>query len=178
MPWIVIFAKYFAIFAHFTVWHKRKYTGEWYWVHLEEVMVYVSLVTDNPAMWVAAWLHDTVEDTWVPLWLIYLLFGRTVGRLVRGLTDISKPSDGNRAFRKAKDRNHYAVQSPECKTVKIADILSNTLSIARHDPHFAKVFMGEKRELLPVLREGNPTLWQQLKAQIDHYYQTNPEPMI
>jgi hypothetical protein len=42
--------------------------------------------------------------------------------------------------------------------VKLADLISNTSSIARHDPAFARVYLAEKRELLTVLTRGNATL--------------------
>jgi guanosine-3',5'-bis(diphosphate) 3'-pyrophosphohydrolase len=100
-----------------------------------------------------------VEDTGVELALIGTEFGRTIELLVGYLTDISKPVDGNRAARKAIDREHTAQASPAAKTIKLADLIDNTRSIVAHDPDFARVYLKEKALLLEVLREGDATLW-------------------
>ena len=79
--------------------------------------------------------------------------------LVRDLTDVSKPEDGNRAVRKEIDRQHTAQASPQAKTIKLADLISNTVSIVEHDPKFARIYLKEKALLLEVLTEGDPTLY-------------------
>ena len=105
-------------------------------------------------------LHDTVEDTHATLWGIEKMFGREIAELVEQLTDVSRPEDGNRARRKRIDLEHTAKASTEAKTVKLADLIDNTRSIAALDPAFAVVYFEEKRRLLEVLRDGDPTLWQ------------------
>lgn len=137
----------------------RKYTGEPYIVHPDEVAGIVASVTDDQAMIAAAYLHDVVEDTAVSLDRVRELFGDDVAGLVEMLTDVSKPEDGNRKARKAIDRNHTASASPRAKTIKLADLISNTASIVTHDAEFAKVYLAEKRLLLDVLREGDATLY-------------------
>ncbi|MNN49323.1 hypothetical protein D3C81_1638410 [compost metagenome] len=87
--------------------------------------------------------------------------------LILGLTDVSKPEDGNRAKRKEADRNHTAMQSPECKTIKLADLISNSKSICEHDKDFAKVYIKEKELLLEVLTEGDPTLYAQARGIVE-----------
>jgi (p)ppGpp synthase/HD superfamily hydrolase len=153
-----LLATLFAQFAHRK--QKRKYTGEPYYVHLEEVaeIVWRHCSTDKN-MVIAALLHDTVEDTWVPLWLVRVLFGADVASLVSDLTDASKPEDGNRAVRKAIDRAHSANASARAQTIKMADLLSNTRSITQHDAKFAKVYMAEKELLLAVLTKGDRVLY-------------------
>lgn len=167
---LVLFASWFAIFAHESIRHKRKYTGAPYWHHVRGVAYLVESCNGTPEQIAAAWLHDTVEDTWVPLWLIRVLFGRVVAQLVWGLTDVSKPEDGNRAVRKALDREHISQQCSECKTIKLADVISNSLSIARHDPRFAKVYMAEINALLKVLSEGDELLYVTACNIVDDYY--------
>lgn len=49
--------------------------------------------------------------------------------------------------------------SPAAKTIKLADLIDNTSTIMKHDPHFAVTYMKEKAKLLEVLKEGDPTLW-------------------
>ncbi len=147
----------FAKIAHSE--QKRKYTNEPYFVHCEEVAKIVESVGGTPEMIAAGYLHDTVEDTGTPIITIYTLFGCQVGDLVSSLTDVSKPSDGNRKIRKDKDRAHTANSSPEAKTVKLADLISNSQSIVEHDKDFAEVYLREKEALLHFLQEGNAELY-------------------
>lgn len=148
----------------------RKYTGEPYIVHPLEVMEIVKTVPHTPEMLAAAVLHDVVEDTDVTLSDIWNEFGYKVRQLVADLTDISVPSDGNRKARKHLDLIHTAKAIPQSKTVKLADLISNSKSITEHDPKFAKVYMKEKAALLKVLTEGDPTLYAQAKKIVDDYY--------
>ena len=149
----------FAMAAHAAVGQKRKYTGEDYFNHPVEVSDIIYGKSYNTEMVAAALLHDVVEDTHVPIELIEREFGKCVATLVAGLTDISKPEDGNRAVRKEIDRQHTAKQSPACKTIKLADLISNSKSILQHDKEFAKVYLKEKQLLLEVLKEGDVDLW-------------------
>ena len=84
----------------------------------------------------AALLHDTVEDTGVRIEDIEREFGAEVAELVGWLTDVSTREDGNRATRKAIDREHISRASTAAKTIKLADIMSNSQRILAHDaPH-------------------------------------------
>ena len=150
-------AKEFAKEAHKL--QKRKYTGEPYFVHLDEVANLVELVGGTEPMIVAAYLHDVIEDTSTTLETIKKEFGWYSALLVNWLTDISKPSDGNREIRKNMDRCHLAMAIPEAKTIKLADLISNAKSIVQHDRHFAVVYLKEKELLLPFLKEGNQILY-------------------
>jgi (p)ppGpp synthase/HD superfamily hydrolase len=137
----------------------RKYTGMPYIVHPMNVAKIVSEVTDDPVTIAVAWLHDTVEDTSVTFAQIGTLFGREVADLVADVTNITKKTDGNRAFRKALERTHLAMAAPKAKTVKLADMLDNIPSTVQYDPGFAVTYVDEKRRLLGYLRAGNRTLW-------------------
>ncbi len=156
-------AYYFSVGAHQAVGQRRKYTNEPYFSHPAEVAGIVKGVGGTPSMVAAAYLHDCVEDTEIDMWTIDRMFGAHIGDLVSGLTDASTPEDGNRAKRKEIDRYHTAVQSPECKTIKLADLISNSKSICERDKDFAKVYIKEKELLLEVLTEGDPTLYAQAK---------------
>lgn len=139
----------FASAAHAAVGQKRKFSGEPYIVHPVEVCALVSSVEDHtPEMLAAALLHDVVEDTEVTIELIQAMFGTIVALHVNGLTDISKPEDGNRAHRKAIDREHTLSQAYQTQTIKVADLIANTRDITEQDPHFAVVYMKEKRLML------------------------------
>ena len=153
-------AREYAINAHKRIDHRRKYTQHPYSVHLAAVAKLVSSVSDDPEIIAAAWLHDVVEDTSATLYDIEVEFGKGVAALVEDLTDVSKPSDGNRAIRKAIDRQHLANASPKAKTVKLADLTDNCQDICKNDKRFAKVFLEEMDPLLNVLQEGDTVLYE------------------
>jgi (p)ppGpp synthase/HD superfamily hydrolase len=94
------------------------------------------------------------------------MFGGEVANLVEMLTDVSKPSDGNRKIRKAIDCEHTAKASPQAKTIKLADLIDNTKTIVAFDPEFAKIYLAEKRLLLDVLVDGDKTLFDLAMKQI------------
>jgi len=99
----------------------------------------------------AAYLHDVVEDTQVSGSIIKEEFGTVVYELVMGLTDVSKPGDGNRKLRKSMDAVHTASASREVQIIKLADLIDNTTDIVRYDPWFAKVYLEEKATMLTVM---------------------------
>ena len=148
----------------------RKYTGEPYIVHPLSVMEIVKTVDHTEEMLMAAVLHDTVEDTDVTLQDIDREFGPVVAQLVEELTDVSKPEDGNRAFRKGLDRDHSAQASAQGQTIKIADLLDNTKSITEHDEHFAKVYMKEKALLLQILDKADKILLKKAQKKVDIWF--------
>ena len=152
-------AQVYAMAAHAAVGQKRKYTGEPYIVHPGEVASIVASVPGStPDMVAAAWLHDVIEDTGCTFTDVHMAFGIDIATLVGWLTDVSKPTDGNRAKRKAMDREHTAQAPAEAQTIKLADLISNSRSIMQHDPEFAKTYLEEKRLLLEVLTKGDPGL--------------------
>jgi HD domain len=152
-------AKEFAVQAHTRIVHLRKYTSAPYAVHLENVAALVAEATDDPETLAAAWLHDVVEDTPTTLEDVEREFGRPVAGIVESLTDVSRPADGNRASRKSKDLQHLARAGAAAKTVKLADLIDNCRDICRHDRKFARVYLAEMQDLLPVLREGDHRLY-------------------
>lgn len=167
--WLIERARIFATAAHAAIDQRRRYTDDPYIVHPQRVAERVASVPHTPEMIAAAWLHDVVEDTAVQLDTIREEFGDTVATLVAGLTDISRPEDGNRKVRKALDRAHNAQQSPQCKTVKLADVIDNSLSIRRHGKGFAPIFMDEIALALPGLKEGDAQLYAEAEAIVQHW---------
>ncbi len=151
-------ARDYASYAHARINHKRKYTGQPYQVHLKSVVQILAQVTNDADMLAAAWLHDTVEDTEATHHQIEEQFGKNIAALVYQLTDISRPGDGNRAYRKALDRAHLAEASDEAKTIKLADVIDNTRDICKHDVKFARVYVHEVGALLDVLQGGDERL--------------------
>lgn len=141
----------------------RKYTGQPYIVHPVEVMETVRSVGHTEDMLIAALLHDCVEDTECSFSDIEDVFGTEVALLVGWLTDVSLAGMGNRAKRKEIDRKHTSKAPAAAKTIKLADLISNSKSILEHDKDFAKVYIKEKDLLLEVLTEGDPILYAQAK---------------
>ena len=138
----------------------RKYTGVAYIVHPVAVAASVAAVGMDDETVAAALLHDVIEDTGCTAARIARLFGIRVARMVMQVTNPSTWATGNRAARKQMDRIHLRSACPEAKTIKLADVIDNVKSIKEHDPKFARVYLREKRLLLPFLREGNTSLYE------------------
>lgn len=152
---IVAHARHFAEVAHAD--QIRKYTGEAYVVHTRSVASMVATVTRAPIAVAAAHLHDTVEDTATTLHEIEREFGVAVADLVFWLSD-PESRTGNRAARKAEDRDRLARAPALAQTIKLADLIDNTASIVKHDRNFARVYLKEKAALLDVLGRGDRSL--------------------
>ena len=141
----------------------RKYSGMPYIVHPIEVATIVQTVEHSDEMIAAALLHDVVEDTDYSFEDIANEVSPKVSELVKGLTDVSNPQDGNRKVRKAIDKDHLAEQNAEVQTIKLADVISNSQDIKANDPKFAKVYIEEMKALLEVLTKGDKTLYAKAK---------------
>ena len=152
-------ARLFAIAAHSAIGQVRKYSGEPYWQHPERVANILRTVAHDDNMIAAAYLHDVLEDTKVTKELLQQEFGDRITTMVVWLTDISKPSDGNRETRKRIDREHIRNAPPVVHTIKLCDVIDNCKSIGEHDPEFAVIYFNEKRQLLEVLSKGDHTLF-------------------
>lgn len=148
----------FARRAHGAIDQRRKYTGEPYIVHPIAVAEIVRSVSHTDAMLAAAYLHDVIEDTPVRITEVAAEFGPEVAELVDWLTDVSRPSDGNRRVRKQLDLEHIAHAPAAAKTIKLADVIDNTRTIQEHDPSFWRVYRHEIMRLIEVLREGDEAL--------------------
>lgn len=138
----------------------RKYTGDPYIMHCIEVAGLLTSVNMGQEIVAAGMMHDLIEDTPLTYEDIRAATSGLVADIVAEVTDVSKPKDGNRAIRKAKDRDHLAQASIFGKTVKLADMISNTRSIMEHDLGFAKIYIPEKRAVMEVIVEGHPGLYQ------------------
>lgn len=143
----------------------RKYTGNPYFDHLSEVVgITATTLNKSPresylyteyAMAIA-WLHDVIEDTrMTELDLISNHFPMIVVEGVLLLSDVEK---GNRETRKQLSRERLANAPWWIQTIKVADLISNTSSIVKHDIDFSKVYLEEKRLLLDVLTEADERL--------------------
>jgi guanosine-3',5'-bis(diphosphate) 3'-pyrophosphohydrolase len=141
----------------------RKYTGNPYSDHLAEVAGIVSTVLQNESVIAIAWLHDCMEDQHVSHFDLNEKFGLTIADGVAFLSDME---EGNRAERKALSRARLAEAPPWVQTIKVADLISNTSSIVKHDPKFALTYLEEKRLLLDVLTHANQHLLRIAREQV------------
>lgn len=160
-------ARRYATKAHADAGQRRKYTDEPYIVHPAAVVELVRSVCADEEILAAAWLHDTVEDTPSTVNDIHNFFGPRVASLVAMLTNPGDEAGQNRSARKKAHFRHTQQASPDAQTIKLADIIDNTRSITHFDPHFARVYLIEKRVQIGLLTAGNPALWQQAHQVIE-----------
>lgn len=150
----------------------RKYTDELYYIHPAAVAKIIRTVEHTDEMIAAAYLHDLVEDTIATHGLILQEFGSIIFSYVYFLTDVSrsgKTGDGNRDKRKIMDRAHNVDGPPESQTIKVADMIDNSISIILHDEHFATVFMREMEVTVNSLYRADPILIAQAQGIISDY---------
>jgi (p)ppGpp synthase/HD superfamily hydrolase len=146
----------FATRAH--IGQTRKYTGDPYIVHPVAVAELVKSVPHDDAMLAAALLHDVVEDCGVTVAELRNRFGRDVAGLVWWLTDVVPKEAGGRAVRKAMERTRASYAPARAQTIKVADLIDNTITIKAHDPNFWRVYRQEKLSLLNVLIDADAAL--------------------
>jgi (p)ppGpp synthase/HD superfamily hydrolase len=140
---------------------RRKGTNEPYTKHLSEVARLVAECGGDEVQVAAAWLHDVVEDTPVPLTHVRAVFGPDVAHLVEELTDKFTKQNYpglNRHQRKAKEVERLSKISDRAKTIKYADFLSNLESVSVLGPNFGEVYTREVAEALRSMHGGNETL--------------------
>ena len=166
---LVTRARTYAVGAHQRIDQRRKYSGQPYETHLVSVVRILSELTDDPFVLAAAWLHDVVEDTPATIEDIEREFGSQVAGLVDELTDVSRPSDGNRARRKQLDLLHLASASPAAQTIKLADLIDNCDDIFNADPRFGHVFFTEAEALLATLAKGETRLRKRLSRLLERW---------
>lgn len=118
---------------------------------------------------IAGLLHDVLEDTKTEYTTIYAHFGEYVAELVLEVTDPPKQDGENRKTRKAKVRERYKTASFEAKSIKLADIISNTRDLDSLGD-FAPRFVEEKKALLEVLHDGHPRLFELASLNVQNYY--------
>ncbi len=103
-------------------------------LHLSEVASLVAFHGGSVDEVVAAWLHDILEDTEVTKQEVITMFGEKIGRIVEGLTDKSLGDITDILERKRKQALQIAEQGNSVKIVKIADQISNVLSVLSDPP--------------------------------------------
>ncbi len=112
----------------------RKGTKIPYFSHIITTMNYAMELTDNPAVLMAAILHDTVEDTPVTIDEIRHEFGKRVAFLVEAETEDKrhdKPACETWEIRKQETIEHLKDMPRDVKIIALADKTANAESLAR-----------------------------------------------
>jgi (p)ppGpp synthase/HD superfamily hydrolase len=166
-------AYFFATAAHGAIGQMRETKDDPYVPYIVHPVEVADILITNVNVTIddltVALLHDVLEDTEVTLSTLKRMFGDTVASRVLNLTDMYTKEmypDLNRAERKAREAERLGKIPPEDRTIKLADGLSNTPSIALNKPKFMPVYGVEKRNLLPYLRGGDSKLWSALDNQL------------
>lgn len=161
--WLNDEIKDFAIMKHNG--QKRKYTGEPYINHPISLAQIIRQVCDKISETTAididyinrlenvAYLHDTVEDTDATVEEIRERFGEYYASMTEWLTNISKPTDGNRSIRKKIDLDHILQAPVDAIIVKLADVYDNCKDLEKRDKGFAQVYFKEKRQFINALKD-------------------------
>lgn len=112
---------------------RKGLAAEPYLNHLTEVAELVAGACggEDPALIMAAVLHDTVEDTETSLEELEAFFGADVAGLVAELTDDKSLA---KQVRKELQVSHAAHTSQRAKMIKMADKISNLRSLAKSPP--------------------------------------------
>lgn len=111
-----------------------------------------------------AWLHDVIEDQAADTIYLECNFGPVVTGGVIWLSDLEI---GNRESRKRQSRERLARAPGWVQTIKVADLISNTSSIVKHDPKFAPVYLDENRLLLDAMKDADHRLVSIARAQCE-----------
>ena len=163
----------FACAAHGAIGHRRKHVDEPYFNHLTRVAEAVSLTPKFRWQTIcAAYLHDVLEDTKVDRHTLRMVFGDEIAAIVQELTKPEK-SAGNRRERHNIYLNQIRTASfLDTKLIKLADIADNAVSIAKHDPEFAKVYLPEVEQISEAIEECDWTLVQRAQREVRKAWKT------
>jgi|SRR5579862_6365560 len=150
--------------------HRRK-GGEPYVNHLVEVAYLVSTALSEPDanLVIAAFLHDTIEDTGVTAAELTERFGQDVTDLVLEVTDDKSLAP---EVRKRLQVEHAPKLSIRAQTIKLADKISNLRSILSSPPpdwsyERKKQYFEWGKQVIDGLSASNATL----KKEFEKTYQ-------
>ncbi|AUX23250.1 uncharacterized protein SOCEGT47_037730 [Sorangium cellulosum] len=130
-----------------------------YVVHLAQVRAVLSAYGYGGALGVAAWLHDTVEDTDTTPEEIAARFGEEVATLVWAVT-------GTGESRKERNRSAYEKirKHPQAAILKLADRIAN-VEASREHPDKRAMYRDEHEAFERALAGlGDPRMWARLRA--------------
>ena len=147
-------AREFACLAH----GDQTYGGQLYWVHLAAVRNVLVDFGFAGSILIAAWLHDTLEDTKTSLDDLSKVFGPDVLAYVWAVTGVGK----NR-----KERNQHVYKKLHANVLavplKLADRIAN-VEASKNDPRKLAMYRSEHPGFREALGEfGPPAMWERLE---------------
>ena len=148
---------------------QRKFEPGPYYIHLIRVKDLCLQYSSDESIAAGALLHDVLEDTSTTrqqlLDFLEPIAGaqkaKQVLQLVVELTDIYTKDNYphfNRRKRKSMEAERLSKTSAEAQTIKYADIIDNSLTIANAEGDFASLYLAEALTLLKAMQKGNPDL--------------------
>jgi (p)ppGpp synthase/HD superfamily hydrolase len=172
---LVYNARTFATFAHSSRNQVRKYTGSPYIIHPQAVAGYYGRHAQGQAdgnVIAACLLHDVVEDTQFCVEDIMVLFGDTIGQLVKELTDVFTPENFpglNRQTRKKLEAERYGHSiSEDAQLIKLCDLIDNTSDIVQNaEKGFAMMYLEEKKYILEQIKTRRFGIWDTANNQVE-----------
>ncbi|MFX0135610.1 MAG: HD domain-containing protein [Candidatus Hodarchaeota archaeon] len=131
---------------------KRKFSGKPYFTHPSNVASMVAKYTKDEEIIMAAYLHDTIEDTATTYKEIFKEFGKKVAELVGELTsDKSKYSKSTKSLYLLKKMNNM---SDEALLIKLCDRLDNISGYPDEPNNFVKLYMKQTKYILSNLKRN------------------------
>lgn len=155
-----------AAFAHRH--QKRKDRSTAYIHHLSHVAAELLKYNQHINVICAGVLHDILEDTDCTFEELQRLSNKEIAQLVLEVTDVATEKDGNRNARNALNSLHLFKASKEGATIKLADIHHNISDIVVTDYEFAKIYLKEKQDLLPLLKHGDINLYNRVQNTLSY----------
>jgi (p)ppGpp synthase/HD superfamily hydrolase len=156
-------AKQFAIKAH----GDQKYGKLPYSKHLEDVYAVAARYSLPQSVQVAAWLHDTVEDTSVSITTVKEEFGDEVALLVYAVTD---EAGQNRKQRHAKTYPKIVAAGRDAIALKLSDNIANIENCIATNSSLFYMYLREYKGFKRALRRDgeHESMWKHLDKLMRH----------
>lgn len=177
---LISHARMYATAAHGAMDQRRKYVNTPYIEHPHAVATLVAShfsPIENEAEHntyeaiAAAWLHDVVEDTGITIEGLKEDFPSPVAEIVRFVTKPS-PFKGETRGEHTRRTNRMLADSPiAAQTIKAADILDNTRTLAERAGANGLPYLLSKRAQLDVLHRAPESLRKLCQATLDEQEQ-------
>ncbi|MEJ6002614.1 HD domain-containing protein [Paucibacter soli] len=155
---LVVAADRLAEAAHRRVNQLQPYTGLPYIAHPREVAALVAQFIATPEVIAGALVHDCIADTDETEASITGALGNEVAHYATELTE-QYEHGWTRSRKATSEAARLSSISRNGKSIKCADVTVNVRSIVERSPGFARVYVPEKRLILPSLLGAHPELY-------------------
>jgi (p)ppGpp synthase/HD superfamily hydrolase len=167
MNQLITIAIGWMIDAHRSIDQRRKTSGELYEVHPLDVVRRLRDAGEDEETQAAGAIHDVFEDVSKlnPMFSVEngrKILGDNVVNLALEVTDVFTKDDYpdlNRKARHKLENDRISKISVRGKSIKLADISSNTDGITETTWDFGPTYVREKLHMIHLLKDGNPFLF-------------------